>query len=49
MSQGFMTKWQAGYLDLSKNHVQVCYRMKTPLIQHNKPHKSKGIAFASDL
>lgn len=36
-------------VDLSRDHVQVCYRMKTSHIQHDKPHKFKRFAFASDL
>lgn len=49
MPQGLKPKRQAGCLDRSRDGDQVCYRMKTPRIQHDKPHKSKGFAFAGDL
>lgn len=38
-----------GVFGSKQGRDQVCYGMKTPRIQHDKPHKSKGFAFAGDL
>lgn len=43
MPQGLMSKGQGGFLDVGRGYVQVCYRIKTPCIQHKKLPQIQGV------